>query len=172
MAGSLKADFPRRVYDPTDIEFTNRGPKLYFEVNGHAVALPVVNASKRPEDPPVWLCWFDPSRNPERTVGAAALQEILSLLQPQVVVMPASSKSEGMIADAVTQTAWKLGQDMPLYTFLGGTDIGQVNQALAAEQVPTPDLGKWQQEYDTITGHHKCLALLPSQVAEIANALQ
>lgn len=46
MAGSLKADFPRRVYDPTDIEFTNRGPKLYFEVNGHAVALPAVNASK------------------------------------------------------------------------------------------------------------------------------
>jgi len=168
----IEAHAPGQVLTQHDVVSLNGQPVLSLSAEDRTATLPLKNINAGRDDaPPVWIAWFDPLVPQVAEVGVALMAPYISLLQPDLTLQPASSKSEQMIRTAVERAGEQLGREIPLETALGDTDEDTVRAALRDAGVAADDLADWYVPYQPITGRTKYLAILPETAARVVETV-
>lgn len=118
---------PPRIYTPEHIVYKNDHAWLDIVVGNTPFKLPLVNVAT-PEDP-IAIAWLNTNVKVNQRLARAAAGEMslhIASRAPRVVVMPASSKSEWYIGEAVKGAATLLQTEISLIRLPGGRDRAKV----------------------------------------------
>lgn len=127
----------------------------------------------------VVLAWFNPGKPDHGEFGAQVLADLIQQLGADLVLQPPSSKSQGMILEAarlVNRNSQRESGPVKVITFLGGeaneTNLQAVKYQLLAAGVPESEWEEWIELYTPITGKKKFLAVTPSLMEQVAQAIR
>ncbi len=127
---------PPRVYTPEHVVYKGERAWLDIVVGNTPFKLPLVNVAT-PEEP-IAIAWLntDVKVNPRLARAAAGEMSLhIASRAPRVVVMPASSKSEWYIREAVQGASTLLQTDITLIRLPGGRDRAKVQQEIGEGSV-------------------------------------
>lgn len=111
----------QQIYYPKDIEYDKETGDHFLRIIIGQLELILWVKNVNTQEEPVYIAWFDPSREDQREVGSQVLAELLANRENTIAITPASSKSEAMISQACS------ANEIPLITLKGSRDSEEIS---------------------------------------------
>lgn len=132
------------IYYPEDIEFDEKTGNPFLKILKGQLELILWIENVNTDEEPVWIAWFDPTKEDHSEVGSKILAELLTTRKNTIALTPASSKSEAMISSAC------LDQKIPLITLKGSREEQEISQLVGENgqfhdyyPITSPDKAKY-----------------------------